>query len=74
MKIFVFNENLCLPLQEAVNSIQSLPDWYRRVSGDVKVSTGAVKRDKRAVVAQSTLKGATFNLNAKNKPNLAFAA
>ena len=42
--------------------------------GDVKVSTGMWKKDKRAVVAKSTLKVAVLNINAKNNNKLAFAA
>ncbi len=46
----------------------------RPTHGDVKVSTGVWKRDKRAVDCISYEKICTLNTNAKNNNNFAFAA
>lgn len=44
------------------------------IYGDVKVSTGVWKPDKRAVDCTRYVKRCTLNINAKNNNNYAFAA
>ncbi len=44
------------------------------IRGDVMVSTGVLKRDKRVVVCPDYVKKDTLNINAKKNNTLAFAA
>lgn len=45
-----------------------------KIHGDVMVSTGMWKQDKRAAVCSVCVKKGTLNTNAKNNNKLAFAA
>jgi hypothetical protein len=59
---------------------RSVVSWYNdsanhlRKYGDVMVSTGMWKQDKRAAVCPVCVKKGTLNTNAKNNNKLAFAA